>query len=69
MTQRVSLGDIESKIRDIGGSAQASATAAVSAPPVLAGGVAAAVLLVAGIYLLGKRRGRKQAPVLEIRRI
>jgi hypothetical protein len=37
--------------------------------PALGGTVAAAVLAVAAVYLLGRRRGRKEAPVLEIRRI
>lgn len=69
MSQRVSLGDIESKMREISGSAQSTVTSAASTPPALAGGAVAAVLLLAVIYLLGRRRGRKEAPVLEIRRI
>lgn len=69
MSDRVSLGDIESKMREIGGSAQSTAGAVTSAPPVVAGGAVAAVLVVAAIYLLGRKRGRKEAPVLEIRRI
>ncbi|MHB1988337.1 MAG: hypothetical protein ACYCSF_10190 [Acidimicrobiales bacterium] len=69
MTQRVSLGDIENKMRQISGSAQSTVGSAASAPPVLAGGVVAGVLVIVAIYLLGRRRGRKSAPVLEIRRI
>lgn len=69
MSERVSLEDIESKLRQITGDAQSTATAAASAPPVLAIGTVAGVLVLAAIYLLGRRRGKKSAPVLEIRRI
>jgi hypothetical protein len=69
MSQRVSLDDIESKMREVGGSAQSTVGSAVSTPPMMAGGVVAGVLLIAAIYILGRRRGRKEAPVLEIRRI
>ncbi len=69
MSQRVSLDDIESKMREIGGSAQATVTSAASTPPMIAGGAVAGVLVIAAIYVLGKRRGRKEAPILEIRRI
>lgn len=68
-SQRVSLEDIESKLRQISGSAQSTATAAATAPPAMAAGAVAGVLLIAAIYLLGRRRGRKSAPILEIRRI
>ncbi|MGH9297516.1 MAG: hypothetical protein ACRDZP_06010 [Acidimicrobiales bacterium] len=68
-TERVTLSDIESKVREIGGSAQAVANSAKAAPPVLAGAAVGGVGLVALIYVLGRRRGRKEAPVLEIRRI
>jgi hypothetical protein len=67
MSDRVSLSDLESKLRQIGGSAQSAATEV--AAPALGGAVAAAVALVAAVYLLGRRRGRKEAPVLEIRRV
>ncbi len=69
MSDRVTLSDIESKLRDLGGSAQSSLSGVTSKPPVVAGGAVAAVLLAAAVYLLGRRRGRKEAPVLEIRRI
>ncbi|MGH9303566.1 MAG: hypothetical protein ACRDZ5_04030 [Acidimicrobiales bacterium] len=67
MTERVSLSDLESKLRSLTGSAERAATKA--ALPAAGVGSAVAVLVVAGIYLLGRRRGRKEAPVLEIRRI
>jgi len=69
VSERVSLNDIESKMREVGGSAQSTVGATVSAPPVVAGGAVAGALVLAAIYLLGRRRGRKEAPVLEIRRI
>lgn len=69
MSERVTLEDIESKFRQITGSAQSTANAAASTPPALAIGVVAGVLALAAIYLLGRRRGKKSAPVLEIRRI
>ena len=67
MSERVTLDDLESKLRDLGGSAT-SAASEVKAP-VVGGAAVAAVLLVAAVYLLGRRRGRKEAPVLEIRRV
>ncbi|MGO9559820.1 MAG: hypothetical protein ACLPQS_03375 [Acidimicrobiales bacterium] len=69
MSERVSLNDIESKLREVGGSAQSTVGATVTTPPVVAGGAVAGVVVIAAIYLLGRRRGRKEAPVLEIRRI
>jgi hypothetical protein len=67
MTDRVTLDDLESKLRDLGGTATSAATQA-KAPTVGAAAVAGA-LVVAAVYLLGRRRGRKESPVLEIRRI
>jgi hypothetical protein len=67
MTERVTLDDLESKLRDIGGSA--TSTAAEVKAPVIGGATVAGVLVVAAVYLLGRRRGRKEAPVLEIRRV
>lgn len=69
MTQRVSLGDIEQKLREIGGGAQSTVSAATEKPPAIAIGTVIAVALVTAIYILGRRRGRKEAPILEIRRI
>ncbi len=64
---RISLGDIESQLRSLGGSAQAvvseSKTTAIAAAAV------GAVITVASVYLLGRRRGRRRATVLEIRRV
>jgi membrane protein DedA with SNARE-associated domain len=69
MSQRVTLDDIETKLRGLAGSAQSSVSARASTPPAVAVGAAGALVAVAAVYLLGRRRGRKAAPVLEIRRI
>jgi len=62
----VSLGDLENKIREIGGTAQAMGEAA---RPAVGGLVALGALAMAAVYLLGRRRGKRRATVLEIRRI
>ena len=67
MSDRVTLGDLESKLRDIGGTATSAAAEAKA--PVIGGAAVAGVLFAAAVYLLGRRRGRKEAPILEIRRI
>ena len=64
---RVSLSDVEQKLRDLGSNAQSLATDA--APPMIGGLVAAGVVAVAAVYLLGRRRGSRRASVLEIRRV
>jgi hypothetical protein len=65
--ETVSLSDVEGKLRELGGSAQATVTEA--ARPALGAIVVAGVVAVAAVYLLGRRRGRRRASVLEIRRI
>jgi hypothetical protein len=64
---RVSLSDVEQKLRDLGGSTQALASDA--ARPAIGALVAAGTIAVAAVYILGRRRGRRQASVLEIRRV
>ena len=64
---RVSLSDVEEKLRQLGGSAETLASDA--ARPLIGGVVAAGAVAVAAVYLLGRRRGRRQASVLEIRRV
>ena len=64
---RITLGDVERQLRSLGGSAQgALAASKASATTVLA---VAGVLVVAASYLLGRRRGKRRASVLEIRRV
>lgn len=64
---RITIDDIEARFRDLAGGATSSVERAKV--PLLGGGVAAAVLLLLLVYALGRRRGRKRATVLEIRRI
>jgi len=65
--RRVTLSDVEDKLRRLGGSTESLVTGA--GPPTVGIFVAAGVAAVAAVYLLGKRRGRRRASVLEIRRI
>jgi len=65
--EKITLEDIESRFRELGGSATSIATGGKQ--PKIGAAVAAAALLVLGIYLLGRRKGRRRATVLEIRRI
>ena len=64
---RVSLADVEKKLRELGGTAES--IVADAAPPAIGALVALAAIGVAAVYVLGRRRGRRSAPVLEIRRI
>ena len=65
--EKVQLSDLEGKLRQLGSSTQVVAGEAVR--PALGALVAAGVVAVAAVYLLGRRRGRRQASVLQIRRI
>ncbi|HXY44417.1 MAG TPA: hypothetical protein VEH29_09530 [Acidimicrobiales bacterium] len=67
MSDRVTLGDLESKLRELGGSASSVASEATA--PAIGIAAVAGVLVIAAVYLLGRRRGRREAPILEIRRI
>lgn len=61
---RVSLGEVERQLRGLlGPNAGEAKIAAVAA------GVGALALGAVSVYLLGRRKGRKRASVLEIRRI
>lgn len=65
--RRITIGDVERQLRSLGGSAQgalAASKATAGAAVAVAG-----VLLVAASYLLGRRRGKRRASVLEIRRV
>lgn len=66
-TKPVDRSDIESKLREIRGEVDSTATAAKPAAMAVAG--AAVVLLLAGAYLLGRRKGKKKSTVVEIRRV
>jgi hypothetical protein len=65
--RRVTLSDVEDKLRSLKGSTESVVSDA--APPMIGALVAAGAAAVAAVYLLGRRRGRRRASVLEIRRI
>lgn len=65
--RRVTLSDVEDKLRSLGGSTESLVSDA--APPMIGALVAAGAMAVAAVYLLGRRRGRRRASVLEIRRV
>jgi hypothetical protein len=63
----ITRDDIESKLREIRGEVADVGNASKSY--VLVAGVLAATAVVAGAYLLGRRRGKKRSTVVEIRRV
>ena len=65
--RRITRGDIEAKLRDMRGEVEETAEAARTPILAIAGGVAAAVIVL--VFLLGKRRGRRKSTVVEIRRV
>jgi len=65
--RRVTLSDVEDKLRSLGGSTESLVKDV--APPAIGALVAGGVAAVAAVYLLGRRRGRRRASVLEIRRV
>lgn len=69
MTQErpITRADIETKLRQIRGEVDSTAKAAV--PIGLAVGAAAVAVVVGVAYLMGRRKGRKRATVVEIRRV
>ena len=64
--EKVSLSDIEDRLRSFGSGAKSAV--AESKKNALAAGMMGAIAIVAGAYLHGRRRGRRRASVLEIRR-
>lgn len=65
--RRITIADVERQLRSLGGSAQGALQASkATAGAALA---VAGVVLVATSYLFGRRRGRRRASVLEIRRV
>ncbi len=63
---RVSIAEIESRLRSLGASAQQ--TVGDQKRNLAAAGVIGGALTIVASYLHGRRRGRKRATVLEIRR-
>jgi hypothetical protein len=66
-TERITRDQIEAKFRELTGEvtdeAESARTQAVTV------GLAAAVILVAVVFLIGRRSGRRRSAVVEVRRI
>ncbi len=67
-SERISLGQIQDRLRALRGDAE-KAVRGAAGPGVAAAAGGAFVALIALAFLLGRRRGRRRATVLEIRRI
>jgi hypothetical protein len=65
--ERITRDDIESKLRELRGQVEDVGNA--SKGYALAAGVAVLTLVVGGAYLLGRRKGKKRATIVEIRRV
>lgn len=63
---RITRDDIESRFRQLTSEVDDRAEAARSTA--LAVGAAVAAVVVVGVFLLGRRRGRKKATFIEVRR-
>lgn len=64
---RIERSDIEAKLRQLQGEVDTAGEAAKGPAMIVAGVVAVVVLGV--VFLLGKRRGRRQTTTVEIRRV
>ena len=64
---RITRDDIESKLRQIRGEVEDVGNA--SKGYVLAAGALVLTAVVAGAYLLGRRKGKKRTTVVEVRRV
>ena len=64
---KISISDIEAKLKAISGPVEQGVEQAKSVAAAAA--VAVGAVLVVGAFLLGRRRGKRRAPVIEIRRI
>jgi hypothetical protein len=63
----VTRADIEAKLREIRGEVDEATDTAK--PYALVAGIAAAVAVVAVVYTLGRRKGKKRTTVVEVRRV
>ena len=64
---RVTRADIEAKARQLQGEVEQAGEAAKGPATLLAG--VAVVVLIGVVFLLGKRRGKRQTTTIEIRRV
>lgn len=63
----ITRDDIESKLRQITG--EVADVGIATKGYALAAGVVALTAMVAGVYLLGRRRGRRRSTIVEVRRV
>lgn len=66
-TGTVTRNDIEAKLRELRGEVDQVAAGAKGGIAVV--GAVAAVALLATVYLLGRRKGKKRTTVVEVRRV
>jgi hypothetical protein len=66
-TDKITIDDIEARFRSLQGGT--SGIVKDAAPSKIGAGVGGIVLVLLIVYFLGRRRGRKRATVLEIRRV
>ena len=64
---KVTRDDIEAKLREIAGPVEGNVDSAKTAG--IAAAVAVGTVLVIAAFIIGRRRGRRRTPVIEIRRI
>ena len=64
---RVTRGDIEAKVRQLQGEVEQAGESAKGPAMIVA--AAAVVVLLGVVFLLGKRRGKRQTTTIEIRRV
>lgn len=65
--ERITPDDIRSKLEDIRGEVDQATDSA--RPVALIAGVGVGVVLLVGVYLLGRRKGKKRSTIVEIRRV
>ncbi|MGH3579683.1 MAG: hypothetical protein ACRDU0_19295 [Mycobacterium sp.] len=65
--ERITREQIEAKFRELTGGVAEEVESTRS--QVVTAGLAAAVLLVAAVFLMGRRSGRRKSAVVEVRRI
>lgn len=63
----ISRDDIEGKFRELRGEAERTTEAALK--PLIAVGVGAALIVVAAVFIFGRRRGKSRTTIVEVRRV
>jgi hypothetical protein len=63
-SEKITIDDIEARFRRLQG--EATDAVKTAGPPTIGLAALGAVLLLLAMYYFGRRRGRQQAPVLEI---